>query len=54
MQSITVYHFIYLTLGSKSIAETITIKAVAVVYEKLHFLDNDTLILVKDRLSLTL
>ena len=44
MKSITntVYNFIYLTLGSKSIAETITIKAVAAVYEKLHFAYNDT------------
>ena len=44
MQSITntIYNFIYLTLGSKSIAEAITVKAVAMVYEKLHFADNDT------------
>lgn len=43
MQSITntVYNFIYLTLGSKSIAEAITIKTVA-ADQKQHFFDNDT------------
>jgi hypothetical protein len=38
----TVYNFIYLTLSSESIAEVITVKAVAAVYEKLQFADDDT------------
>jgi hypothetical protein len=42
MQSATVYNFFYLILGKKSIAEAITIKAVAMVYEKLYFADIDT------------
>jgi hypothetical protein len=42
MQSATVYNFIYLAIGSESIAEAITIKAVAAVYKKLHFTDDNT------------